>query len=71
MKWDEVHVIAEEMEHVNNAMLIQKLDEYLGHPCFDPHGDPIPDKNGKIRVVKKNTHCKFYKRSKCKNVGPT
>jgi DtxR family Mn-dependent transcriptional regulator len=54
MKWDEVHVIAEEMEHVNNAMLIQKLDEYLGHPCFDPHGDPIPDKNGKIRVVKQS-----------------
>ncbi|MEO5944529.1 MAG: metal-dependent transcriptional regulator [Ferruginibacter sp.] len=54
MKWDEVHVIAEEMEHVNNPMLVQKLDEYLDHPCFDPHGDPIPDKNGKIRVVKQS-----------------
>jgi DtxR family Mn-dependent transcriptional regulator len=31
-----------------------KWDEYLGHPCFDPHGDPIPDKNGKIRVVKQS-----------------
>ncbi|MEO7043691.1 MAG: metal-dependent transcriptional regulator [Ferruginibacter sp.] len=54
MAWDEVHVIAEEMEHVNNAMLVQKLDEYLGHPCFDPHGDPIPDKNGKIRILKQS-----------------
>jgi DtxR family Mn-dependent transcriptional regulator len=50
--WDEVHVIAEELEHINSSALIQKLAEYLEHPCFDPHGDPIPDKNGKIKTLK-------------------
>ncbi|MBS1495405.1 MAG: metal-dependent transcriptional regulator [Bacteroidetes bacterium] len=57
MNWDEVHPIAEEMEHVNNPLLIQKLDEYLEHPCFDPHGDPIPDKNGNIRMVEQSDIC--------------
>jgi len=45
-KWDEVHEIAEELEHVNSPLLIERLDEYLGYPKSDPHGDPIPDKNG-------------------------
>ena len=46
--WNEVHEIAEELEHVGSKKLIDKLDEYLGHPQFDPHGDPIPDSKGKI-----------------------
>lgn len=46
--WDEVHVIAEELEHVKNDKLINKLAEILGNPVFDPHGDPIPDAKGKI-----------------------
>ncbi|MBL7764294.1 MAG: metal-dependent transcriptional regulator [Chitinophagaceae bacterium] len=46
--WDEVHEIAEELEHVSSKKLVDKLDEYLGFPKFDPHGDPIPDMNGKI-----------------------
>lgn len=46
--WDEVHEVAEQMEHVTSTKLIDKLDEYLGFPRFDPHGDPIPDRNGKI-----------------------
>jgi DtxR family Mn-dependent transcriptional regulator len=46
--WDEVHAVAEDMEHVSSKKLIDKLDEYLGFPRFDPHGDPIPDVNGKI-----------------------
>jgi len=50
--WDEVHEVAEQMEHVANVKLIDKLDEYLGRPHFDPHGDPIPDKHGKIRQRK-------------------
>jgi len=50
--WDEVHEVAEQMEHVANDKLIDKLDEYLGHPHFDPHGDPIPDKHGKLRTRK-------------------
>jgi DtxR family Mn-dependent transcriptional regulator len=47
--WDEVHSIAEELEHVSSKKLIDKLDEYLGFPAYDPHGDPIPDSKGKIR----------------------
>jgi DtxR family Mn-dependent transcriptional regulator len=51
--WDEVHFLAEELEHVSNRKLIDRLDEYLGFPPFDPHGDPIPDNKGKIRNIKK------------------
>jgi DtxR family Mn-dependent transcriptional regulator len=47
-KWDEVHSIAEQLEHIQSDKLIEKLSSYLGNPKFDPHGDPIPDKNGKI-----------------------
>lgn len=50
--WDEVHVLAEELEHVSSKKLIDKLDEYLGYPGFDPHGDPIPDSKGKITTGK-------------------
>jgi DtxR family Mn-dependent transcriptional regulator len=46
--WDEVHEIAEELEHINSEELVQRLDEFLDCPQFDPHGDPIPDKNGKM-----------------------
>ena len=45
-KWDEVHDIAEELEHINSAMLIERLDDFLGNPAADPHGDPIPDRTG-------------------------
>ncbi|CAN5420293.1 metal-dependent transcriptional regulator [soil metagenome] len=50
--WDKVHPIAEELEHISSEELVQRLDNFLGNPLFDPHGDPIPDKNGKITVVK-------------------
>ncbi|MBL0744199.1 metal-dependent transcriptional regulator [Chryseolinea lacunae] len=48
--WDEVHDIAEQLEHIQSPLLIQKLDEFLGFPKSDPHGEPIPDKNGKISM---------------------
>jgi DtxR family transcriptional regulator, Mn-dependent transcriptional regulator len=48
--WDEVHAVAEDLEHVSSKKLIDKLDEFLGFPRFDPHGDPIPDKDGKIET---------------------
>jgi DtxR family Mn-dependent transcriptional regulator len=51
--WDEVHEVAEDLEHVSNKKLIDKLDEFLGFPRVDPHGDPIPDANGKLEVSKK------------------
>lgn len=47
-KWDEVHDIAEELEHINSSELIERLDEFLAFPKNDPHGDPIPDKDGKF-----------------------
>lgn len=50
--WDEVHEVAEQLEHVSNKKLIDKLDEYLAFPKFDPHGDPIPDINGKMETGK-------------------
>lgn len=46
--WEEVHDVAEQLEHVNSPKLIEYLDRFLGHPQFDPHGDPIPDQQGKI-----------------------
>lgn len=51
--WNEVHEVAEELEHVSNKKLIDKLDAFLGYPKNDPHGDPIPDANGKIETGKK------------------
>lgn len=46
--WDEVHPLAEQLEHVDSEELIQKLDAFLGHPRTDPHGDPIPDPAGRM-----------------------
>jgi len=47
--WDEVHVIAEQLEHIRSPLLAERLDTFLGYPKFDPHGDPIPDEQGNIR----------------------
>jgi DtxR family Mn-dependent transcriptional regulator len=44
--WDEVHEVAEQLEHIKSDKLIDSLDRLLAYPKFDPHGDPIPDKNG-------------------------
>ncbi|MBD1395289.1 metal-dependent transcriptional regulator [Mucilaginibacter glaciei] len=46
--WDEIHDIAEEMEHIKDATLADRLDKFLGFPEYDPHGDPIPKANGKM-----------------------
>jgi DtxR family transcriptional regulator, Mn-dependent transcriptional regulator len=51
-KWDEVHDIAEELEHINSETLINRLDDFLGNPAADPHGDPIPDRSGLIKHKK-------------------
>ena len=47
--WDEVHEIAEQLEHIKSPLLIKRLDEFLGFPKLDPHGDPIPDENGEFK----------------------
>lgn len=48
--WDEVHEVAEQLEHIHSTLLIQRLDSYLNYPKFDPHGDPIPDEFGDVRA---------------------
>jgi DtxR family Mn-dependent transcriptional regulator len=50
--WDEVHEVAEELEHIQSDKLVERLDSFLGHPKFDPHGDPIPDGKGRIAQPK-------------------
>ncbi len=45
--WDEVHELAEQLEHVQGDALVNRLDAFLGHPKYDPHGDPIPDAEGR------------------------
>lgn len=63
--WDEVHEVAEQLEHIQSEKLINQLDAFLEFPTHDPHGDPIPDKNGQIKKtdkvllaqVKEHEHC--------------
>jgi len=50
--WDEVHEIAEELEHISSKKLIDRLDEFLGFPKTDPHGDPIPDSQGRLVLAR-------------------
>lgn len=57
--WDEVHDIAEQIEHVQSPAFFAKMDELLGYPKLDPHGSPIPDKNGKVE------HTEYHKLSDC------
>lgn len=54
-KWDEVHDLAEELEHINTHQLTERLDKFLGFPKHDPHGDPIPDKEGNVIQHKDET----------------
>lgn len=51
--WDEVHEIAEELEHIKSETLINRLDQFLGFPEYDPHGDPIPNEKGEIKKINK------------------
>lgn len=52
--WDEVHVIAEQLEHIKSEKLINRLDDFLGNPTEDPHGDPIPNAKGQIVTIEKH-----------------
>jgi DtxR family Mn-dependent transcriptional regulator len=51
--WDQVHEIAEQLEHIKSPLLIKRLDEFLGFPKYDPHGDPIPDEHGQFTESKR------------------
>lgn len=52
--WDEVHEVAEQLEHIKSPKLINQLDALLGFPKHDPHGDPIPDKEGNLNIIEKS-----------------
>jgi DtxR family Mn-dependent transcriptional regulator len=51
-KWNEVHELAEQLEHIESDDLVKRLEAFLGFPSIDPHGDPIPDENGRMKKVK-------------------
>jgi DtxR family Mn-dependent transcriptional regulator len=63
--WDEVHEVAEQLEHIHSKTLIEKLDTFLGFPKTDPHGHPIPDSTGRIKEVKQVRLGDFPVRKKC------
>jgi DtxR family Mn-dependent transcriptional regulator len=67
--WDKIHDLAEQLEHIDSDDLVDRLDQFLGHPKFDPHGDPIPDSNGKIQAIKQTLLSKLKKGDKGKVVG--
>ncbi len=68
-KWDEVHEIAEQLEHIVSPEMVNRLDKFLDFPKYDPHGDPIPDKNGNIRVRKEVFLSDLNKDQKARVVG--
>ncbi|HEX5152155.1 MAG TPA: metal-dependent transcriptional regulator [Parafilimonas sp.] len=51
-KWNEVHDLAEQLEHIESDDLVKRLELFLGSPSVDPHGDPIPDEHGKMKKIK-------------------
>jgi DtxR family transcriptional regulator, Mn-dependent transcriptional regulator len=55
--WDEVHDLAEQLEHIQSDELVERLDIFLNHPKFDPHGDPIPDADGNYTERKQRLLC--------------
>jgi DtxR family Mn-dependent transcriptional regulator len=67
--WDEVHDIAEQLEHIQSDELINRLDKFLGNPQFDPHGDPIPDSSGNMKSFKHALLSKMKIGAKGKVVG--
>lgn len=67
--WDEVHEVAEQLEHIQSQKLVDKLDKLLGYPEFDPHGDPIPNKLGELMVQFKKTLADVAVGSSCKMVA--
>ncbi|OUS21444.1 iron-dependent repressor [Nonlabens dokdonensis] len=67
--WDEVHEIAEQLEHIQSQKLIDQLDKHLDFPKKDPHGDPIPDSNGNYEVINKTLLSQLKKGDKGTLVG--
>ncbi|RSK41421.1 metal-dependent transcriptional regulator [Mangrovimonas spongiae] len=68
-KWDEVHEVAEQLEHIKSEKLINQLDAFLDFPTHDPHGDPIPDKHGNIKKTDKELLASLKPSDECLCVG--
>jgi DtxR family transcriptional regulator, Mn-dependent transcriptional regulator len=67
--WDEVHEVAEQLEHIHSPKLVDKLDKFLGFPEFDPHGDAIPNAKGELKQSSKKTLSEVESGSSCKMVA--
>lgn len=67
--WDEVHEVAEQLEHIQSQKLVDKLDEFLGFPEFDPHGDAIPSAKGELKTPFKKTLADIAEGKLCKMVA--
>jgi DtxR family transcriptional regulator, Mn-dependent transcriptional regulator len=67
--WDEVHEVAEQLEHIQSTKLVESLDALLDHPRFDPHGDAIPDGNGEILIPFRLLLSELPVGTKCKVAG--
>jgi DtxR family Mn-dependent transcriptional regulator len=67
--WDEVHEIAEQLEHIHSEQLIVRLEKFLGFPKYDPHGDPIPSANGEIGPLQRITLIELEPGKNCQVVG--
>lgn len=67
--WDEVHEVAEQLEHIQSAKLVDKLDKFLNYPKYDPHGDPIPNMNGELKLGTKKTLSEIEAGESCKMVA--
>ncbi len=67
--WDEVHEVAEELEHVHSGKLMDRLDEFLGYPEFDPHGEAIPNCEGEIKIPFRMTVSEMSVGKPCKVIA--
>ena len=67
--WDEVHEVAEQLEHIHSEKLITRLEKYLGFPKYDPHGDPIPSANGELSKIQRTILSEVEEGKSCQVVG--
>ena len=67
--WDEVHEMAEQLEHIRHDNLADRLEKFLGFPEYDPHGDPIPKSNGQMPLIPKKTLAEMEPGKTCQVVG--
>ena len=67
--WDEVHEVAEQLEHIQSKKLIEELERLLGYPEIDPHGDPIPNAKGQIKFIRRKVLAEVPAGAECKLVA--